>query len=108
MPLESSLQDRQVSPRATASPNAASGHQGRGGVPACVGHIAHPVTSRTRHGTGSREYKPFVPRNVRERRGPPAPDCDRQITEGVFVEKGTKKYTIGTETGHNYLIRGCF
>ena len=108
------------------------------------------MTSRTRHGTGSGELgdKPFVPRNVRGRRGPkchflgrkapsvalvarewpcsplrqptaptretktarcgqPAPELrEGKFAEGVFVEEGTEKYTIGTEVGRKCLISG--
>jgi hypothetical protein len=39
------------------------------------------------------------------------PNCDRQITEGVFAEKGTEKYTIGTEVGGKCVmfeeLSGC-
>ncbi len=39
------------------------------------------------------------------------PNCGAHITEGVFAEKGTKKYTIGTEVGRKYVmfeeLSGC-
>jgi hypothetical protein len=42
------------------------------------------------------------------RRGQPAPELRQANYGGVFLEKGTEKYTIGTERSPNCLIRGGF
>ena len=34
--------------------------------------------------------------------------CEAPNAEGVFVEKGTEKYTFGTEVDRNRLIRSRF
>ena len=45
-------------------------------------------------------------RGTQARHGNRLRHCERQITEGVFLEKGTEKYTIGTEVGCKCVMFG--
>jgi len=49
-------------------------------------------------------YAPNAGRETAPARANRLPNCERQITDGVFVEKGTERYTVGTEVGRKCVM----